>query len=104
MDGPRPTRHLHGDELVWFDFEPTDLVDRAKHHAEDYPGLAERLAACRRAAWECDCYLAFVEIGPGGAAGSAVLWLGGEDLVVDLDGDGDPVGIEFLDRLPCRSG
>lgn len=103
MDGPRPTRHLQGADLVWFTFEPADLVERAAQHADEYPGLDDRLAASRQAAWTCDCYLAFTEVGPGGVADSAVLWVGGEDLVVDLDGEGNPVGVEFLDRLPCRS-
>lgn len=104
MDSPRPSRHLHGADLVWFPFEPTDLVERAGQHAVDYPGLGDRLASCRQAAWKCDCYLAFAEVGASGVAETAVLWLGGEDLAVDLDREGNPVGIEFLDRLPCRSG
>jgi hypothetical protein len=104
MDSARPTRHLHGADVAWFAFEPTNLVERASHHADDYPGLGDKLASCRQAAWKCDCYLAFAEVGAGGVAETAVLWIGGEDLAVDLDREGNPVGIEFLDRLPCRSG
>ena len=104
MDVSRPSRHIHRGELAWFDFDPKGFAERARAHAGDYPGLDARLAACRRAAWKCQSYLAFAEIGEGGVAETAVLWEGGEDLAVDLDREGNPVGIEFLDRLPCRSG
>jgi hypothetical protein len=104
MDGPRPTRHRHGADLVWFPFEPTDFVERAGHHADDYPGLGDRLASCRQAAWKCDCYLAFAEVVAGGVAETAMLWVAGEDLAVDLDRGGNPVGIEFLDRLRAARG
>jgi hypothetical protein len=92
MDAPRPTRHLHGADLVWFPFEPRDFVARASQHVDDYRGLGDRLASRRHAAWNCDCYLAFAEVGAGGVAGTAVLWLGGEDLAVDLDGEGNLSG------------
>ncbi len=88
---------------MWFDFDPTDLVERARAHAADYPGLDSRLASCRRAAWQCDCYLALAEAGERRFADTVFLWAGGEALVVDLDLDGNPIGIEFFDRLPCRS-
>ncbi len=104
MDGPRPSRHIHGAELAWFDLDPAGFAERARAHADDYPGLDARLTACRRAAWKCDSYLAFAEVGEGDVAKTAVLWEGGEDLAVDLDREGNAVGIEFLDRLPCRSG
>lgn len=100
----RPTRHLHGPELVWFDFDPATFVEIAARHEDGGPDLAAHLADCRRAAWKCDAYLAFREPTPGGVSGSVVLWQGsGDDYVVDLGRDGKPVGIEFLARLPCRS-
>ena len=101
----RPTRHLHGPELVWFDFDPVTFVEIAARHEDGGPDLAAQLADCRRAAWECDAYLVFRERTPGGVRRSVVLWQeAGDDYVVDLDRDGKPVGIEFLARLPCRSG
>jgi hypothetical protein len=103
MDGPRPTTHLRRTGLDWFDFDPSPFVERARAHADEHPGLDARLAACGRAAWECDCYLALAEVVEGGVKETAVLWEGGEDLGVDLDREGNPVGIEFLGRLPCRS-
>jgi hypothetical protein len=58
---------------------------------------------------EGDSYLALADdsgdrIVEESAGDTAVLSEGGEDLAVDLDGNGRPVGIEFLARLPCRSG
>lgn len=103
MDGPRPTTHLRRTGLGWFDFDPSPFVERARAHAADYPGLDTRFAACRRAAWLCDCYLALAQLPDGHVANMAILWEGGEDLAVDLDREGNPVGIEFLERLPCRS-
>jgi hypothetical protein len=101
----RPTRHLHGPELVWFDFDPGAFVELATRHEDGGPDLAAQLAGCQRAAWQCDAYLAFRETTPGGVSRSVVLWqASGQDYVVDLDGDGKPIGIEFLARLPCRSG
>ena len=100
----RPTRHLHGQELAWFEFDPGTFVDLAAHHEEGGPNLAQHLADWRRAAWKCDAYLAFREPTPGGVSRSVVLWQeSGDDDVVDLDRGGKPVGIEFLARLPCRS-
>jgi hypothetical protein len=109
MDGPRPTRHISGPELAWFDLDPSEFVERARADEDDFPGLSERLASCRRAAWKCDSYLALAGDGGDriveeGVGDTAVLSEGGEDLAVDLDRNGRPVGIEFLGRLPCRSG
>jgi len=103
VNGPRPTTHLRRTDLAWFDLDPGPFVERAHAHADAYPDLGARLAACRRAAWRCDCYLALADAGEGAIVDTAVLWEGGEGLAVDLDRDGHPVGIEFLDRLPCRS-
>jgi hypothetical protein len=103
MDGPRPTTHLRRPHLRWFDVDPTSFVERARAHAADVPGLDDRFAACRRAAWRCDCYLALSETADGVVADTVILWLGGDDIAVDLDRDGNPPGIEFLARLPCRS-
>ena len=103
MDGPRPARHLRRTDLIWFDFDPSPFVERARAHAAEYPGLGSRFAACRRAAWECDCYLALAELPDGQVADTCILEEGGEVLAVGLDRDGHPVGIEFLERLPCRS-
>lgn len=104
MDAKRPATHFRLTGLRWFEFDPQPFVERALTHAVDDPGLDARLAVCRRAAWQCDCYLVLAKAGTGGVAETAVLWDGGEHLAVDLDQDGNPVGIEFLDRLPCKSG
>ncbi|MEI7742875.1 MAG: DUF2283 domain-containing protein [Chloroflexota bacterium] len=103
IDGPRPTKHLRRTGLGWFDFDPSPFIERPRAHAADYPGLDVRFAACRRAAWHRDCYVALAEGGEVGVAETAVLWEGGEDLAVDLDREGNPVGIECLNRPPCRS-
>jgi hypothetical protein len=47
----RPARHLHGPELVWFDFDPGTFVEIAARHEDGGPDLAAKLAECRRAAW-----------------------------------------------------
>ena len=104
MDGPRPARHLHRTELRWFDFDPSPFVERARAHTADYPDLGSRIAACGRAAWQCDCCLALADVVEGGVSDTAIIWKGGEALAIALDRDGNPVGIEFLDRLPCQSG
>jgi hypothetical protein len=54
-----PTRHIEGAELVWFDFDPGTLVEIAAGHADGGPDLDAHPADCRRAAWNCDAYLAF---------------------------------------------
>jgi serine/threonine protein kinase HipA of HipAB toxin-antitoxin module len=77
-------------------------------HPEDIDPLEHGLgdSTCRRAAWRCDAYLASAEVSEGGVAETAVLWDDdtGQDWAADLDRAGNPVGIEFLGRLPCRSG
>ena len=95
-------------ELAWFDLDPGDFVERARANEDDFPRLSERLSSCRRAAWKCDSYLALADDRGGrvveqGVADTAVLSESGDDLAVDLDRSGRPVGIEFLARLPCRS-
>jgi hypothetical protein len=103
MDDPRPTRHLKGpDDLVWFDLDPARFVARAAAHGDER--LSIRLTKCRRGAWRCDSYLAFQELTAGCISQTTVIYKdGGEHLAVDLDRDGNPVGIEFLSRLPCSS-
>lgn len=44
---------------------------------------------------QCDCFLALADAGEGRFGEAAILWEGGE---------GNPIGIEFLGRPPCRSG
>lgn len=101
MEAERATPHLHASELRWFEYEPTDLVAAAGE--DNHLALANRLAVCRRAAWRCDAYLAFTEVGPGGVADTVMVWSGSEEYAVDLDRQGAPVGVEFISRLPCSS-
>ncbi len=104
MDGPRPARHLKSHELVWFDFDPAWLVELAAKHADRVPGLADRLAACRRGAWACDCYLVLREVEPTRGRHTALLsYWEAEEYLIDIELGDDPVGVEFLHRLPCRS-
>jgi hypothetical protein len=104
MDGPRAPRHIRRAELSWFDFDPTDFVERAGAHAADYPGLDRRLAACRRAAWQCDCYLALADAGEGRFGETAILWEGGEDLAVDVDRAATRLGSSSSVGCPVAPG
>ncbi len=81
------------------------FVGMAARHQEGGPDLAAQLTECRRAAWQCDAYLVFRDrLIPSGVSQSVVLWQeSGDDYVVDLDRDGNPVGIEFLAPLPAAS-
>jgi len=104
MDGPRPNRHLKSAELDWFDLDPAWLVALAERNEAEAPGLAARLAACRRAAWQCDTYLRLRKHQPGPGRATVVLEdEDGNDFAVDLNRDGDPDGVEFLAWLPCGS-
>jgi hypothetical protein len=105
MDGPRPSRHLQSAELTWFDLDPAWLVELAAKDEDPVPGLADRLAACRRAAWRCDSYLVLREVQPTPGMDTVLLddEVAEEYYAIDLDRGGDPVGVEFLHWLPCRS-
>jgi hypothetical protein len=104
MDGPRPNRHLTSAELTWFDLDPAWLVELAAKNEDRVPGLAHRLATCRHAAWRCDSYLVLREVQPTPGMDTVLLDDGdAAEFAIDLDRSGDPVGIEFLHWLPCRS-
>lgn len=103
----RPNRHLKPHELRWFDFDPSGLAEFIRRFgAEDYPALPERLLECRRAAWQCGSYLRLVEEWPGrklGDVSTAVVGSDGqgadlEEYGIDLDREGNPLGIELLHR------
>ncbi len=97
-------RHLQTADLAWFDLDPAWLVTLAAANEDRLPGLAERLATCHRAAWQCDSYLVLRVVFPGPGMDTVVLDDGdAEEFAIDLDRSGDPVGVEFLHRLPCRS-
>ena len=103
MNDTRPARHLKWPDLVWFELDPAQFVARAAAHSDDYPGLAARLMESRRGAWKCDSYLALRQGFAGSVSRTDVPCKdGGELLGVDLDRDGNPIGIEFLGRS-CAS-
>lgn len=107
--GGRPLRHLTDAELEWFAFDPSGLADFVRRHApDDYPDLASRLLACRRAAWRCGSYLQLAaQLPPGSVAETAVVWREEtdehEEYGIDLDAAGQPVGVELLHRA-CTDG
>lgn len=88
---------------------PSGLADFVRRHApDDYPDLASRLLACRRAAWRCGSYLQLAaQLPPGSVAETAVVWREEtdehEEYGIDLDAAGQPVGVELLHRA-CTDG
>ena len=98
----RPMRHLSELELVWFDLDPSTLIDQSAADEQE-PGLFERLAKIRRGAWRCDTYLV-LSPAPRTVEVTRVIDDGVDEWGIDVDPSGEPVGIEFLSWLPCRSG
>lgn len=94
-------KHPHNPVLHWADYDPSWLVAlaRAQEPADEW--LAEALAQCTSAAWECEAYLRFVE--PGTSAPfltNVILESTTEgDLVLDISRDRTVTGVEFLSRL-----
>jgi hypothetical protein len=98
----RPTRHLTDDELVWFEIDPSMFIDREAADDQE-PGLFDRLAKIRSGAWRCDSYLV-LRGAPRKVEETRVVENGVDEWGIDVDVAGEPLGIEFLSRLPCRSG
>jgi hypothetical protein len=93
--------HPHNPVLQWADYDPSWLVAlaRAQEPADEW--LAEALAGCTRAAWECEAYLRFVEPRTSAPFLTNVI-LGSTpqgDLVLDVSRDRAVPGVEFLSRL-----
>jgi hypothetical protein len=101
MTGIRPPTpiggHLREHELVWVPFDASALVELARVQAPELPELPDQVARIQRGAWECDAYVRFLPSRQvRGKLLSAVLETGGEELVVDVDQDGQLVGMELL--------
>jgi hypothetical protein len=93
--GVRPDRHLKDRELGWFDFDPGPFVAFIREATEGRDDeLAARIATIRRAAWACPSFLVFAAprriVPPNPVVESET-----EELVFDLDGNGNPVSVEF---------
>ena len=101
MTGIRPKSpidgHVREKDADWEPIDLTPLVELARTQAPDLPDLPARLARIDRGAWECDAYVRFL---PSrrvkGRLLSWVLEADGEEFVMDIDEDGQVVGMELL--------
>jgi hypothetical protein len=106
LPSTRPYRHLRNEELQWFDFDPEPFAEFVRRMARDarHHDLADRLAKVRKAAWRCQSTLVFHPAPKPGA----IQWtdcvsdsneeLGiFDELCIDVDREGNPLGIEFTD-------
>jgi hypothetical protein len=95
VPGTRPNRHLKDREFDWFDFDPTPIVNfiRAAKRGP-HEGLAARMAIIQTAAWKCESILRFTH---GRVSETTVYDVSDdfEELLFQLDAEGNPVGIEF---------
>ena len=101
--------HRHEDHdprrpLRWERYDPGWLVELARREEPHEPWLAEALARCTRAAWECSAYLRFVsreEERDNPLVAESYVWNPGqsEELVIDVLHDGRIGGVEFTGRL-----
>ena len=91
----RPDHHLKDSELAWFAFDPTGLVEFAQRsgRGSDSQSLAS-LAECEQAAWECDTILVFRPKRK--IRHSAHIWDETDELLFDIDYDGNVVSVDFL--------
>jgi len=88
--------------LRWETYDPSWLVSIARAREPDAPWLADSLAMCTRAAWECGAYLYFIDPKRRDAKFSENIVLESTtegDLVLDILTDRSVAGIEFLDRI-----
>jgi hypothetical protein len=93
--GARPNRHLTDRELEWFAFDPAPFVAFILNATDGRDEeLAARMATLRHAAWGCESSLVF---GPRDIVPpNPVVSNDTEELVFDLDGEGNPVAVEFI--------
>ena len=87
--------------LRWAAYDPTWLVDLARSQGPDAPWLADALARCTRAAWECEAYLYFFPKKRSVSFGENIILESSTegDLVLDVLADRSVAGVEFLARL-----
>lgn len=101
--GGGPGRHLKDDELDWFDFDPSGLAEFVRRYGSD-DELASNILSCRRAAWSCGSYVQFIPRSEQrGRIGSAIVANDDhpatfQDYAIDIDADGQVVGVELLHR------
>jgi hypothetical protein len=105
LPGTRPDHHLADDELEFFDLDPSGLVTfirNGRFGADDE--LAARFQGIRRAAWGCQSYLQFADRLPRRRwRSNPVVQSETEEIVIDLDHRGNPIGAEFT-TVTCNSG
>ena len=95
-------RHPLTTTLRFEDYDPEWLVELARSQQPDAPWLADALARCIRAAWECEAYLYFTDPKVRVASFSENIILESPtegDLVLDIAMDRSMMGVEFLNRL-----
>ncbi len=102
MGHRHPPWKLFFNRLRWETYDPSWLVGIARAQEPDAPWLADALATCTRAAWECNAYLYFIDpkawIAP--FSENIILESSTEgDLVLDILSDRSVAGVEFLSRI-----